>query len=133
MLTNHEVDDAIVAHCIWGQRLRDAIDTGTFDLSPGDVIKDDACTFGHWLYGDSIPEAAKALPSYTEIITIHAQFHECAAGIVDLALRGKKHEALERMAITSDYATLSIMLTQCLRKWQKDVEEFSGPAFLTCP
>ncbi len=120
MSLNWQIDEAIKAHCAWGQRLISVIHTGEFDPGFDSAARDDACAFGKWLYGPSIPPAAKALPGYQEVVDIHAKFHGLAAQIVALIKTGQKAEALNRLSITSDYSTASISLTLALREWQAD-------------
>ena len=110
-----EITKAIGAHGMWKARLRAAIDTGKLDASVADVRKDNGCAFGQWLYGATIPAAAKASPDYTTVKGLHAKFHECAAKVLELASKGAKAEANKLM--DGEYATISSQLTAAMMKW----------------
>jgi hypothetical protein len=88
-----KIDNAISAHTNWFIRLRVAISEGISQFKPENVRPDNNCDFGKWLYGD-FPQQVKGTPLYSEIKTLHAEFHKEAAHILELALMGKKNEAL---------------------------------------
>jgi len=114
-----EIDKAIGAHSAWKQRLKTAIDTGKAEVTVENASRDNVCPFGQWLYGTTIG-GAKDLPGFNDVRTVHASFHKCAAGVLDLALKGKKAEAATLLGASSEYSKTSAQLTQALMKWQKD-------------
>ena len=120
MALKDEVDKAISAHSAWKQRLKTAIDTGKAEVTVENAAKDNVCPFGQWLYGATLAEGAKALAGFGDVRGLHAQFHKRAAEVLDLALKGKKAEAMALMGVTAEYSKISAQLTQSLMKWQKE-------------
>ncbi len=110
-----KIDNAISAHTNWFIRLRVAINEGTSQFSPENVRPDNNCDFGKWLYGD-FPPQVKGTPLYSEIKTLHAEFHKEAAHILELALKGKKNEALALVENSSKIRKCSTELIGKLTK-----------------
>jgi methyl-accepting chemotaxis protein len=119
MSLKDEISAAVGAHGLWKGRLRDAIQTGRSDATPQGVRVDNQCKFGQWLYGASIPGAAKASASYHECLDLHKKFHVAAAHVLELALAGKKAAAEAAMHDGGEFATLSHTLTDAMMRWQK--------------
>jgi hypothetical protein len=104
------IDRAIVAHSRWKIHLKEAIETGKCDSTVEEVRNPHACKFGEWL--DS--SAGKALPSYSEIVELHREFHEKASHVLHLALAGQKSEATEKMLLGSQFSQLTAKLVNKL-------------------
>jgi hypothetical protein len=100
MSYTEKIDSAVSAHTNWFIKLRMAINEGQSQFSPENVRPDNNCEFGKWLYGD-FPSKAKSTPLFLEIKTLHGEFHREAARILELALQGKKSEALGLLENTS--------------------------------
>ena len=115
MAFEDEINKAIGAHGIWKMRLRTAIDTGKADAVASDVAKDHVCAFGQWLYG-SVPPAARTSADYSTVRKLHADFHKCAAQVIECVGKGDKAKADAVMA--SDYAKVSSDLTSAMMKWK---------------
>lgn len=49
---------------------------------------------------------------------LHAKFHVEASDVLDLALKGKKKEAEERMSATGIFAKYSSALTAAMIRWK---------------
>jgi methyl-accepting chemotaxis protein len=116
-MTNEElahIDAAVTAHGQWLNRLRAAIHTGACEFKPAEVHADDRCAFGRWLHGD-FPAALRGTAVYEDIRRTHAQFHQQAAGILSLALAGRKAEAERLMGPQSEFLSLSGWLIVKLR------------------
>jgi hypothetical protein len=109
-----KIDAAAAAHGQWLTRLRTAIETGTSEFKPQVVATDNACDFGKWLYGE-FPAALRGTPAYEAIRTAHAKFHASAAKILQLAIDGRKGEALKLMDPQGEFMTLSGSLLLKLR------------------
>ena len=88
-----EIAKAIGAHGVWKMRLKTAIDTGKADAQAADVAKDNACAFGQWLYGTSIPPAMRASLDYQSVRKLHADFHKCASQVIECVGGGDKTKA----------------------------------------
>lgn len=65
----------------------------------------------------------KSSPYFAKIKDLHAQFHEEAGKVLDLALRGKKADAEKAMSMDSKYRELSGALTREMMNWQKSWAE----------
>ena len=116
MAFEDEITKAIGAHGVWKMRLRSAIDSGKADANAADVAKDNTCPFGQWLYGSTVPAATRASADYTAVRKLHADFHRCAAKVIECVGHGDKTGADALMA--GDYAKISGDLTSAMMKWK---------------
>jgi hypothetical protein len=119
MVDPMEIDNALAAHGAWKSRLKTAIDTGKLEASPATIGADNKCAFGTWLYGNTLTSQEKASPQYLEIKQLHAQFHQLAGRVAQLALAGKKAEAEALMSQSGEYTAVSGKLTMALIQWKK--------------
>jgi len=87
------IEEAVSAHTHWFIKLRVAIIEGSSRFNPDAVRTDTNCDFGKWLYAE-FPQEAAGSELFTEIKNLHADFHKQAAHILELAIRGRKDEAL---------------------------------------
>ncbi len=101
-----QIEAAIAAHMQWLARLRTAIAQRTSEFTPAVVRFDNQCAFGRWLY-QGIPGAPRGSPVFEEIRRVHAQFHEQAAAILQLAVAGRKAEAERLMSPRGEFMTIS--------------------------
>ena len=113
----NEISKAIETHWQWKVRLHSAIDNGTSDFNSAEVAKDDACEFGQWLYGPTIPAVECFSADYISVRTIHANFHKCAAKVLECVAIGKKAQANALM--NGEYAKVSADLTSAMLKWKE--------------
>jgi hypothetical protein len=111
-----QVQKALVAHGAWKVRLAQAIETGGSEFSPAVVRKDDQCALGKWLYMEIDP-ALKG-EDYEKVRKLHAEFHLAAAGVLTLALEGRKAEAQAAMFTAQDFGRASTRLTIGLDAWR---------------
>jgi hypothetical protein len=116
-----EIATAIHSHERWKLRLSASIDDGRITTDVAEVGKDDACAFGRWLYGSTIPKAARYDPNYIIVQFLHAKFHECAGQVVQLVTDGRHAEA-RAMLDHGDYATISGQLIATMLKWRDSVQ-----------
>lgn len=114
-----EIAKAIGAHGVWKMRLKTAIDLGKADAQAVDVAKDNVCAFGQWLYGSAIPPAAKASMDYSTVRRLHADFHKCAAKVIECVGTGDKAKA--GAMLDGEYHKVSSELTTALMKWKGSV------------
>lgn len=114
-----EIREAIHAHGTWKLRLSTAIATGKSDADPYTTKCDNLCAFGQWLYGPTIDSATRAGKPYQVVKRLHAEFHDTASRVLDLALSGRKQEA--RMLMDDEYAQRSDKLIRALTKWRKEL------------
>jgi hypothetical protein len=76
MAFEEQINDAIGAHSVWKMKLHTAIAVGKADANLHDVAKDDACTFGQWLYSPALSPAVRASSDYLAVRALHADFHK---------------------------------------------------------
>jgi len=80
-------DDAIEAHERWKERLLLIVSGQSNELTPADVANvrcDDKCTLGKWIHGVAKNKfGADAI--FTDLLTEHAIFHNCAADVIEHA------------------------------------------------
>lgn len=113
----HEIDKAISAHELWKQKLRRAIDTGKCESDPEKAKLDNNCAFGKWLY-EKVDPSVKDSDYYSEIVSLHAQFHIEAGAILDMALKGSKDRANEMLAADQKFVKCSDALISKMKEWQ---------------
>ena len=97
---------AIEAHQRWKVRLS-AYVTGESDerLDWTVICRDDQCALGQWLHGGARPpDGHEGL--FSRLVQEHAQFHQYAGEVVQLADRGDK-EAAQKLIGTGAYARAS--------------------------
>ncbi len=112
------IQKAIAAHSSWKARLKSAVATGKFDVTPADIKVDNRCEFGKWLYGADFSAADKQTKNYRTAVDLHAKFHQEAAKIVEWATSGHKDEAEKAMGIEGSYTKASSALTKALVEWR---------------
>ena len=116
MVTKEAIDAALLAHGQWKKRLQDAISTGQSEFKAVDVKRDDACQFGKWLYG--LPQEDKNSEHYQTVKSLHADFHKAAGEVLELAIAGKKQEALKKLEYDSQYGIAAGKLVVALQLWK---------------
>lgn len=97
---------AIEAHQRWKVRLS-AYVAGESDerLDWTVICRDDQCALGQWLHGGArAPHGHEAL--FSRLVQEHAQFHQYAGEVVQLADRGDK-DAAQKLIGTGAYARAS--------------------------
>jgi hypothetical protein len=112
---------AITAHSAWTTRLKAAIASRKLDIPVGTVKVDNQCQFGKWLYGEQLSAEEKQTDNYRTVKQLHAQFHEAASKIAQLAISGQEAAAESAMNTGSDYARVSSALTAALNNWSAAV------------
>jgi methyl-accepting chemotaxis protein len=96
MQLDEQIRSAIAAHGMWKSRLRTAIDTGKADVTVEQARSDHQCAFGKWIYAVDMQLQSSA--EYRRCRELHQRFHAEAAGVLQLALAGKKQDAVAAMA-----------------------------------
>jgi methyl-accepting chemotaxis protein len=117
MVTKEAIDSALTAHAQWKKRLQDAVSTGQSEFKPEVVKTDNACQFGQWLYG--LPQGDTKSEDYSKVKTLHAEFHKIAGNILQLALSGKKEEALKKLEYGGEYGSTTGKLVLALQSWKE--------------
>ena len=109
-----QISAAITSHVSWKNRLKSAIDTGKSEWPPDFVAPCNNCEFGKWL--DAMP-ATQQTEHYRFIHDIHAQFHQEAAEVLGLALKGERDAAERRIGPGSRYNDLTTELIMGAGMW----------------
>jgi hypothetical protein len=117
MIDAKMIDKAISAHKEWKSRLENAIATGSSDILPIVVKKDDICEFGKWLYSLSATE--KLSEDYNIVRKLHAEFHAIAADILQHAVSAEIDEAKRKLSFGGTYGIASSKLCTALYDWKK--------------
>ncbi|MGO9575453.1 MAG: CZB domain-containing protein [Terriglobales bacterium] len=112
------IEKAIAAHARWKARLRAAVDSGKFDMTPAAIKLDDQCDFGKWLYSPEFSAAEKQTANYRNAMGLHAAFHREAAKVVESATSGHKDVAEEAIGLHGGYTKASSDLTKELTQWR---------------
>jgi methyl-accepting chemotaxis protein len=111
-----QIDKAVGAHGTWKLRLKEAIHTGNSGLNPETVRRDDACEFGKWFH--ALPRSHRSTPEGRKVQSLHEEFHSVTAGILELALTGKKQQAEKALENGGRFAELSAGLTRAMMTWK---------------
>ena len=121
-----EIKAGIGAHGAWKLKLRTAMTTGNTDLKPDVVRCDDQCALGKWLHGSTIDAQTRLGMPYKVNKRVHAEFHECAARVVELILAGQtaKAEAL----LEGEFTERSEKVVRALTKWRGELLSSTGLA-----
>jgi hypothetical protein len=114
------ITKAIGAHGAWKMRLHTAIVTGRSELQPSEVRRDDQCALGCWLHGPDIDAETRHGMPFKVVNRLHAEFHVCAADVLQLAILGRKPEATE--VLGGEFKARSDKLVRALSKWKGEVQ-----------
>jgi methyl-accepting chemotaxis protein len=114
---SEEIQAAIGAHGAWKLRLRTAVDTGTSTFTVSAVGVDNQCDFGKFLH-TKVDPATKNSAQWRKCRDLHAQFHKAAAGVLQLALAGKKEVAKEALGAQGEFTTVSRALSAAMLEWK---------------
>lgn len=112
------INQAIAAHSDFRERLVSAIAAGQSSLTVERVCQDNQCTLGRWLY--TMDGSTQATPRWQCVRTVHAEFHQEAARVLEFALAGKARDARSAIAYSSAYTGLSRRLTTELEAWKNE-------------
>jgi methyl-accepting chemotaxis protein len=111
------IKSAITAHAAWTARLKSAILHRKLDIPVHVARADNQCQFGKWLYSGQLSAAETQTDLYQTSKRYHAQFHEEAAKIAQLAISGQTDAAQKAMGPSSEYVRTSNALTEALTRW----------------
>ena len=115
-----QIDAAITAHDEWKARLLAAIESGSSEFQPETVRADHLCEFGKWF--DSLGKESRGSLHVERVGALHAQFHEAAARVLDLALTGHRAQALTSLGFGSDYTRASVLLVDEMQLWRAELQ-----------
>ncbi|MBN2293893.1 MAG: CZB domain-containing protein, partial [Pirellulales bacterium] len=113
------LENGIASHARWKYRLFDAINTGKSEWTVQGVRTADQCEFGMMLL--SLSPTEQSSQYYAKVRDLHAEFHQAAADVLELALAGRKQEAEKAIALGSRFTLVSSELTMTLSAWKDSV------------
>lgn len=113
------IDNAVLAHGAWRQRLSSAIATGSSEFAAAQVKVDNRCDFGKWFY--SLPPAVRATEGAKSVQKLHAEFHVAAAEVLALVAQGRVEDAKLGMGSKGEYASISGQLVLALMLWKATI------------
>jgi hypothetical protein len=112
--------DAINAHVAWKVRLQKHVKGISEERLDATIVgRDDLCNLGKWIY--THVDQHGEIPLFRQVQEQHADFHRCAAEIIESANRGEQ-QAAEHM-LHHDYAHLSHMVVKSLSKLGKELPD----------
>ncbi|MCC7368483.1 MAG: HAMP domain-containing protein [Chloroflexi bacterium] len=117
---------AVRAHARWRLHLERAIAGGQATVDVPTARRDDACPFGAWLYKEIGP-ADRQHPQYLPVRELHAEFHRCAASVLELAVGGRQAEARAAVAPGSAFVRASLALTHAIGDWRRAAGDADAP------
>jgi len=95
LMTEFDIDAAIVSHDAWKERLRQVVEgTSTEVLDPAQVGDVDCCPLGQWLQGTG-KDMLGQYPAFEMLVSRHRYFHAQAAAVVSLSQAGEREKALQ--------------------------------------
>jgi hypothetical protein len=117
-----DIEQAISAHRQWMAQLRQAVFDALSGIDVQSIRADNNCEFGKWLHGPSLSSDEQLTDHYLEVRQLHAEFHELAGRIVELAAAGQVAESYT--LLYGEYITLSGRLILAMRAWQSKLLGF---------
>lgn len=118
-MEKQEITRFIGQHSAWKTRLKRAIDSGDHSMVVHDVRRDDQCDFGKWL--NSLPPGARANGHYTNVVSLHSDFHREAASVLELVQAGQHDKANEAIGLRGPFTAASTKLTTEMTKWRESL------------
>lgn len=117
-----DIEQAIQTHTQWMSQLRQAVLDALSGIDVQTVRADSHCEFGKWLRGPGLSANDRLTDHYLEVRRLHAEFHDLAGKIVELAAAGRVAEAYT--LLYGEYITLSGRLILAMRAWQASLIGF---------
>jgi len=114
-----QLTQGIAAHSFWATHLRVAIDQCQSSHSPEAVREATCCTFGRWL--DKRAAELCRFPQFSEARELHVRFHAATSEVLELALAGRREQALARLAEGSAFNETARDLTRAMISWRRSV------------
>ncbi|MEK6743868.1 MAG: CZB domain-containing protein [Nitrospirota bacterium] len=118
----NDIKNAIGDHGIWKKKLKSAVDTGKIADEISTIRSDDSCDFGKWLHRPSTMDNQKDSKHYKKVCKLHADFHEKAALVAQLAVAGNKTAAMKMLDVNGEYVEASATLTAAMLAWLKETK-----------
>jgi DNA polymerase I-like protein with 3'-5' exonuclease and polymerase domains len=110
----HEIEQALADHAAWKARFRDFIND-RIELDAATVGKNNHCQFGQWIEKEG---ERMLLPKevHDEIFSLHAEFHQAAAAVVEKKKKGDLQGAQKDLSSNGAFGRASEALMQRMLK-----------------
>ncbi len=117
----------VASHGYWKEQIFDAI-TNKKTLDVNEILQDDVCDLGHWLYSEEEHPHLVHLQSYHDLKKKNAEFHVQAAKVAEY-INDKKYETAERLTeCTSAFESASSEVIAAIFQLKKEVKKLNVPA-----
>ena len=115
-----DLEQAIGAHEVWKQRLRDTLRSGRSEIPATTACRHDLCNFGQWLDKtiDAVPPQDRA--PYEVVNDLHIRFHHNVASVIASIERGNMQAAHDIMDDSCDYVMEE--LVGLLHDWRRELK-----------
>ena len=117
VLTLEMIEKEIEVHEKWTGRLVEAIRSGSSELPIADIRSSSKCEFGAWLFGAALSDAEKNCFEYSNVVELHAHFHNIAGRVVEMSVGGNKVDAEE--LLTHGFYGASNLLIAAMEAWKE--------------
>ena len=121
MTLKEDIEKATSAHARWKASLKDAIESGLSLATASSMKSDHECRFGRWLLGPELSPAVKASSHYLKVGRLHAEFHQAASQVIDLALSGNEPEAIDSISRGGSFQEISESLILAMKEWHESL------------
>jgi len=114
LVLTQQIRAAMTAHGLWHSHLVQAALTGRSKMTVTEAGRVEACDFGRWLLKlGELPE----VPQVEPVRDLHRRFHEEAAAVLELALTGRRAQALLAVGPGARFDEASLRLSAALKDW----------------
>ena len=111
-----ELDNAILSHHVWKDRLRQAIASQSA-LDAATMARDDCCEIGQWLHGQSSLRF-RDTPEFSALLGRHRLFHVEAGRVAETINARQFVEARQMMQGGTAFASASLAVGLALKAMQ---------------
>lgn len=113
-----QISEALKAHGAWKHRLRRATATGALECPATDVMVDNKCAFGKWLYAAAADREISRSEDYRKVRALHAAFHRAAGDVARKIEQGRTEDAKNALEGAS-FAQATKDLSAALMDWRR--------------
>jgi len=114
-----DIEQAIANHAQWATHLTKAISDAYLEIPLATIGSDNQCAFGQWLYGQELSVEDKLTANYQTVKDLHAEFHQVARHVAELAESSSKYEAYT--LLYGDYIAISGKLAIAMTAWKESL------------
>lgn len=116
-----DIDKALANHSQWATHLTQAIFNAQLDIPLETIGSDVKCELGCWLHGKELSTEDKASAEYAAVKELHAEFHQVAHRVAELAMYSRRFEAYT--LLYGEYIAISGKLALALAAWKDSLQK----------